>query len=408
MDEKVKNIDGVNITYKLKKRKYDNNHLIVIFSGFGPEGRFFTYDFVNALCESPATVLWIKDDFSSVCSYYLCKDFDFAIESAVYKFISEILLELNINKEQCTLAGFSKGGTAALYFGIKYDFLNILSTVPQFKIGSYVRTGWSAVANHMMGAISSEKISFLDNLLPNEIKKDGSLNKNIYLLTSTADHQYEGEIKPYLHLLMKYSNFNIFYAKSLLVAEHNQVTSYHVPLILGILNSISQGAIPRYGYTELKSDVRSGSMNSNNEPVAILRKIPITNNIIFPEGISIIKGIPCPEFSDINVKMIFSNNDRVISYALAKRHQSILSRQFYDDGYINYDKGWFCTNKLKGIDLTLMPPDTYKIQLEITCGGLKKTTDLVVYDKSAKKEIISNNQMLVFSLDGVVFLSKLS
>ena len=103
MDEKVKNIDGINIIYKIKKRKYDNNHLIVVFSGFGSEGGFFTYDFVNVLSESPATVIWIKDDFSSICAYYLCKDFDFSIERAVYKFISNMLIDLDIKKEQCTL-----------------------------------------------------------------------------------------------------------------------------------------------------------------------------------------------------------------------------------------------------------------------------------------------------------------
>ncbi|MFU0881847.1 accessory Sec system protein Asp2 [Kluyvera cryocrescens] len=406
MDEKVKNIDGIDIIYKIKKRKYDNNHLIVVFSGFGSEGGFFTYDFVNVLSESPATVIWIKDDFSSICAYYLCKDFDFSIERAVYKFISNMLIDLDIKKEQCTLAGFSKGGTAAIYFGIKYNFKNILSTVPQFKIGSYVHTGWPAVAENMMGEVLPEKISMLDSLLPIEIDKDIVLDKNIYLLTSIADHQYEGEVKPNLLPFFKYKNFNLFYAQSLLVAEHSQVSSYHVPLILGILNSICQGAIPHYGYTELKADMRFGGNEIDNDAVAILRKIPIDENVIFPEGISLIKGVACPGFGDINVRMVFLNDSSEIFFTLAKRHQSILSRQFYNGGYVNYDKGWFCSNKLQGIDLTLIPAGIYKIMLEITCGGVQRKTDLLVYDKSALKEIISNDKLKVFSKEGHVYLSK--
>lgn len=406
MIEHIENINGIDITYKIKKRKYDNNSLVIIFSGFG-DGRFFTYDFINVLSDSPATVIWIKDDFFSMCSYYMCKEMDFSIESAVYKFISSMMIELHIDKNKCILAGFSKGGTAALYFGIKYNFKNIIATVPQFNIGSYIRSDWPDVAKHMMKNALVKNTLILDTLLPETIRKDDVLNKNIYLLTSTADSQYESEVKPHLSLFIKYNNFNLFYAKSLLISEHNQVTSYHVPLILGVINSIAQGAFPRYGYAELNGDIRLGDERNKGTAVAILKKIPVKNTLIFPEGISVIKGIPCPEFSDISVEMILSARDYETSFSLAKINRTVLSRLLYDDGYVNYDKGWFCTNKHKGIDLNSMPVGVYNVTLNISCGSENKKTVLMVDDKNSNKDIISNDFLRVFSRDGCVYIAKL-
>ncbi|HGF0770968.1 TPA: accessory Sec system protein Asp2 [Kluyvera georgiana] len=407
MSEHLKCVDGINIVYRIKNRKYDNNHLVVVFSGFG-DGRFFTYDFINALSDSPSTIIWIKDDFFSMCSYYICKGLDFSIEKAVVKFIDTMLHELGIDKEQCTLAGFSKGGTAALYFGVKYNFRNIISTVPQFNIGSYVRSDWPDVAKHMMTNVTVKNILFLDSLLPETIKNDNLTDKNIYLLTSIADVQYENEIKPNLSLFMKYKNFNLFYARSLLVAEHNQVTSYHVPLILGIINSISQGAVPRYGYTELNGDMRSGIKQHAGEAIAILKKIPLKGSVIFPEGISVIKGIPCPEFNDINVEMVLFNEKRNYTFLLAKRNRTILSRMLYEDGYVNYDKGWFCTEKHQGIDLIPLPAGTYNVEMRIYCGTEIRKTMLMVDSASHNKEIISNDNITIFSKDGAVFISKIN
>lgn len=404
MIEQIRCIDGIDITYKIKKRKYDNNRLIVVFSGFG-DGRFFTYDFINSLSENPATIVWIKDDFYSMCSYYMCKEMDFSIERSICKFIDELLFEFGLKKEQCVLAGFSKGGTAALYFGIKYNFKNIISTVPQFNIGSYIRSDWPDVAQHMMGTVSVQNTLFLDSLLHDVLIDDGFYDKNIYLLTSTSDVQYNNEIKPNISLFVKYSNFNLFYAESLLVTEHNQVTSYHVPLILGILNSLAQGAVPRYGYTELKADARLRDAKMSHDPIAILKRIPLSDSVIYPEGISIIKGIPCPEYGDIYVDMVFSSESHEGIYPLAKKHRSVLSRVLYDNGFVNYDKGWFCSNKNKGIDLNLLPVGTYRISLDILCENTK-VRKLLCVDDANNKVIIENEILKVFSVDGGVFISK--
>ena len=59
----------IEFKYIFKKRKYDNNSMIVVFSGFGGTGNF-TYDFKNVLNEIHSNVLWIKDDFFGDAAYY--------------------------------------------------------------------------------------------------------------------------------------------------------------------------------------------------------------------------------------------------------------------------------------------------------------------------------------------------
>lgn len=395
MEENKITVNGIDIKYKLKKRKYDTQHLIVVFSGFGLE-RLFTYDFENALSDCPATILWIKDDFYDCCSYYLCKNNDYTIESSVITFIENMRRELSLDKEQCTLIGFSKGGSASLYFGLKYGFKNIISTVPQLKIGAYTSVTWPEVAKHMTGDCNKISLSEIDSLLPYVLENDKVFERNIYLLTSFSDEQYNKQIKDYLQYFVRYNNFNLFYAQSLLIREHNQVTSYHVPLILSICYSLSQGAVPRYGCCFLEGDKKKGG-HSGGDAIAILKKIPIKDMIIFPEGISVIKGIPCQEYKDISHSLIFKNHLDTFSFPLANAHRSILTRQLYEDGYVNYDKGWFCTTSYQGLDISSLPTGKFDVFIRVCCGGEDRIIRLKVEPHISNRQIISNEFLRIFS-----------
>lgn len=408
MQESIAVVNGIKIKYKYKKRKYDAKHAIFIFSGFGGGGRQFTYDFENALQECPAHIIWIKDDFSDFCAYYLCHNLTFTIEDAVHSFIMLMLQRFGLEKQDCSLAGFSKGGSAALYFGLKYNFQNIIATVPQFHIGSYIKKQWPSVAEKILGNITNENVSMLDSLLPDLLLNDRDFNKNIYLLTSRSDSQYEAEVKPYVKGFSKYYNFNYFMANSQLIREHNQVTSYHVPLLLGIFYSLSQGAIPRYGMCELIADNRSRLRAASPDPIAILKHISVNNTVIFPEGIAVLKGISCGEYSDIHIEMVFENETQEIVFPIAKNHRSILTRQLYEEGFVNYDKGWFCTAKFQGLNVQELPAGRYRILLDITCQEHYARKALEVDAGADNKMLASSESVDVYSQNGHVYLWKKS
>ncbi|CNB36040.1 accessory Sec system protein Asp2 [Yersinia intermedia] len=398
-------VDGVEIKYKFKPRKYDTQHLIIIFSGFGGAGEF-TYDFENALQDCPAHVLWIKDDFYDHCTYYICQKMNFNIEEAIHNFIMRTVSELKLNKEQCTLAGFSKGGSAALYFGLKFQFKNIISTVPQFYIGSYVKNNWPAVALNMLGEVSDANVKLLDNLLLDTFKKDSNLEKNIYLLTSEADIQFKKELEPNLSLFMKYRNFNLLLSRSILVREHSQVTIHNLPLILGICYSISQGAIPRYGYTELIGDEYVTQNSPSATPLTILKKIKIENGRIYPEGISILRGLSCAENKDIMTKLSLSSSHTTKEIVLAKAHMPYLTRNLYDGIFVNYDKGWFCTLNHKGLNIDEILPGEYIMSIIVTCQNITKKSQLTVDSHLNNRVLAEELNLKIISKNGVVYFYK--
>ncbi|EKS1844931.1 alpha/beta hydrolase [Cronobacter sp. JZ38] len=405
MSEQTEIVNGVQIKYRFKKRKYDTQHMLFIFSGFGGAG-MFTYDFANALQDCPAYVVWIKDDFNDACTYYLCQNNDFSVEQAVITFIENMLARYGLDKTQCTLAGFSKGGSAALWYGLKYAFKNIVATVPQFHIGSYAQKNWPEVFTHMTGDKSEASAHRLDTLLPCQLSADTAFDKNIYLLTSEADCQYESEVKPYIPVFRKYQNFNLFMAQSMLIREHNQVTSYHVPLLLGIFYSLSQGAVPRFGDCALAADNRVLPRPLKPEPVAVLKKIAVNGARLFPEGVAVLKGLSCAEYPDIQVDLVCKNEGCEEVFRIAKAHRTILTRQLYDEGFVNYDKGWFCTARYEGLSLAALPAGTYQLWLDITCQQTGARKALETDAALANRVLAASEALEVFSEGTNVYLTR--
>ena len=126
--------NGVLVKYKHKPKKYDFRHLIIVFSGF-LKTTPGNYDFANALNDCPCDIIWINDNFEGKYSYYLANNMDFKIETAIIELISVMVKSNKLTLKDVTVTGFSKGGSAALYYGIKLNISNIVATVPQIYIG---------------------------------------------------------------------------------------------------------------------------------------------------------------------------------------------------------------------------------------------------------------------------------
>lgn len=387
MDELEFKYQATTIKYKFKARKYDARHLLVIFSGFGANSEF-TYDFENSLQACPANVLWIKDDFGGHCSYYILQNNEFTPEKAVQKLIESTLNSLGLQKEECTLAGFSKGGSAALYHGLKYNYKNIVSTVPQMNIATYVSKNWEQTAYNMLGANIADNIEQLDTLLPSILKSDEHLDKNIYLLTSESDIQYETEIEPFRGDFLKYRNFNFLLSRSVLVRTHNQVTSHHTSLLLSIFYALSNNVAPRFGYVVLRGDVIDETKKTEiGKPIIQLKTFEAKSDRIFIDGIGILKHISCDHWSDIKFQLTLKDaiSSSEISIDLAKDNRPFLSREFYSESFTSYDKSWFCTIKHAGIDSTAIPRGTYQCFLRIIMNGYDCTFPLTSQTSKSSK-----------------------
>lgn len=388
MDEKLYiSSNEVKVKYKHKKRKYDFNHIIFVFSGFlnASPGN---YDFINALNDCPCDVIWIGDDFDSKYAYYLCKSMDFSIRDAVAEFIDSKISELGLLRDNATVTGFSKGGSAALYFGLYLDIKNIVATVPQLKIGSYLDSNWKNVANHIMGTCyNNAHISHMDKLLINLLKKERNLHKNIYLLTSESDVQYKTEIEPYLNDFAKYSNFNLLKTYSAFVREHNQVTGHHTALLLSIYYALASEATPRFEdgkvnfFGSQPKPVVSDDID-HVEPYIDLRYINYNKGKLFIDGIGVIRGIHIGEFQDVEYSLIFQNESAKIEKKLAKVHRPNMTRQLFDGNFVVYDKAVFTTYQHNGLIIEDVAPGKYQLYLQM------KT-----YTKTVTAPIVCNKEI---------------
>ena len=396
LENKFTASNGVEITYKQKKNKFDFKHLIFVFSGFLNKTPG-NYDFINAMNDCPAEVIWINDSFDNMYTYYLCVNMDFKIEEAIKEFMMQKIQERNLSYSQVTTTGYSKGGSAALYYGLSMGIKNIVTTVPQMKIGSYVANNWKEVASHMMGEdYQNAHINYLDKLLVKTLKQEKDFNRNIYLLTSESDIQYNTEIRPYLEDLAKYDNFNLMKSFSVFVREHNQVTSHHTALLLSIYYALASEAVPRFNQGEVNffGSLPSPKPSSNNtETFVDLRIFGLKEKTIFIEGVAIIRGIHLQEYSDVNYYLIFTEKGSKKEYVkpLAKTNKASLTRELFDGNFVIYDKGWFTTYQHKGIDITDIPKGNYQLSINIITK--KQNIKTLIH---SRKNIKESNENIIF------------
>ena len=237
--------EGIAVRYKQRSAGGDRRHLVVVFAGIKQDG---DYDFDGPASSGiKASMLWIADDVDGVNTYYMSHKGDLSVSDAVDRLITSRLDALGLTREQCTLMGFSKGASAALYIGLKYDYPNILASVPQIKVGSFTRDTYPDIFAHMTPTGSVADCVTLNELIPSALANDQQLAKNIYLISSVADSQFGFHIRPYVAALTKYENFNMVMTNSPQVTQHGEVTHYNVPVILSVLYGLSDGLAPRYG-----------------------------------------------------------------------------------------------------------------------------------------------------------------
>jgi hypothetical protein len=237
------------IEYEFTPASGDHGNLLVVFSSVGSK-----YGFGKALSGVQCNVLRIRDRFDGGTSYYVCRDMDFSVSDAIEELISAYAQKLGLSRDAVVLAGSSKGGSAAIIYGLKYGYRNIVASTPQYFIGSYSQ-GHGNLGAHVLGeGEPQENVDTLDALLPTLLAEDEDRDRNIYLLSSTRDYQYEQEVVHFLPALRKYSNFNLVMVESPALVKHAEVTRQGLSAILSIIYALTEGAAPKWGEVQIGSD----------------------------------------------------------------------------------------------------------------------------------------------------------
>lgn len=375
--------EGVSVDYQFRKSRSDRQHLVVVFSGFR---EIDSYDFRGEASKGlRANVLWIKEKFNEHQAYYY-RSSELDIGVVVNSLIESTLEACGLSQSQCTLIGFSKGGTAAIYYGLRYDFKNIIATVPQFFVGNYLLKYRPDLLSKIFPAgIEGSSVDHLNGYLTDLVAGDAKVDKNIYIFTSPSDEQYVTDILPNVETFEKYNNFNLIETLSPLVTQHNEVTKYNIPLIVSIIASITDNAIPRYGWVgngmgHIQKSPRAlgiERVQSRRELVAEFEQCIIREGHIYPEGHAFVMGHKADKHGMVRSSIVISSLDRKYEYQLGSVLKKELTYKYFENDECDYTSGGFASPGYRGIDLRKMEYGQYHVGVTVAHAGISVTKESV-------------------------------
>ena len=192
------------IKYVFQSAKKDNDFLIVVFSGFGPKGSKPVYNYIRTLSHLDVNKLFILDDQGDRGCYYLGENRNFDIEFSVISLINHIANNQSIHDSNIICCGSSKGGYAALYFSIKYEFGFAIVGAPQTKLGSYLyKVKELSTLEFIAGDCSDESVLFCDKLLYDVVEKSKQI-PDLYIHVGSGEHHYEDHVLPFQRHLNRF------------------------------------------------------------------------------------------------------------------------------------------------------------------------------------------------------------
>ena len=226
-----------NIRYVFKKANISNkDKLVVIFSAFSTD--IPKYNYISFLKTIDCNKLFILDDYGQKGSYYLGLDGNMEIETSVISLIMSIMSQNDITLKNVIAVGSSKGGSAALYYGFKYGFGNIIAGAPQYRIGSYLLDlSIKQYALDIFGEISDSKRIKYDNLI--RLNLTNANNTKAKILTSDGDNQYLRVLKPIENEIQR-ENYKITIEKCE-INNHGEISKVYPEYLLTQLENILEG-----------------------------------------------------------------------------------------------------------------------------------------------------------------------
>ena len=178
------------VEYIWKRRGSDK--LIIVFTSM--VGR---YNFMRTLKKIPIDQLFIRDCWADNASYYWFEGKEDYPERYTQSLIEHVLC--NGSYKNIITLGSSKGGSAAIYYGLKNNVDLVFAGACQYKVGDYLARHqystkpwqWEKVVG---GKPTQEWIDILDHKMEKMIESSVNSKTKIKLIYSTEEHTYPEHI----------------------------------------------------------------------------------------------------------------------------------------------------------------------------------------------------------------------
>ncbi len=398
------------VEFQFRPARGDHRHLLVVFSSVGSK-----YGFGNMLEMVQCNILRIRDHFDGAASYYVARNMDFSVSDSIQSLIRSYMDRLRVTRNEVTLLGASKGASAALYYGVKYDYKNIIASTPQYWLGSYSK-GHGQLGDAVLGeGQPDENVAVMDAVMKDVLAKEVDFDRNIYVISSPGDYQYEQEVKYYLPALREYRNFNFLFVDSPTVRRHEEVVRQGLPSIWSIIHSLTEGAAPRWG------DVRIGpaapedpdeaaeyleKLRNSNTALAVLTRILGVGGKVQMNGHAFIPGVSPEGVAEETKRLVLERDGRTWVYPLETTKEMRLYREYFDEYFCEYEMGGFATQE--DLSFESLPRGTYDVSVCITSEneGIERRTRLISPKVVDRRQACGDSELLVRGSRGGVKVIK--
>lgn len=163
------------------------------------------YNWMKLSRNKYADFLYIEDYYSRSYGWYMVNEGKLIIEQ-INNEISEYIKKNNY--KEVTTFGSSKGGTAALLYGIiNKNINNVFALVPQIEVITYLDTYMKKYKKLLFPNKDEKFENMLNNIFFNE-KLYSIFNSNIYIYTGVNDNEFNNAIKLDNYIKHNYRNIN--------------------------------------------------------------------------------------------------------------------------------------------------------------------------------------------------------
>lgn len=146
-------------------------------------------------------------------------------EAATRALIQKVMGDLKPAKVVC--CGSSKGGYAALNFGVEIPNSVMIVGAPQYFLTTYLLAGNTVTLDHILGERTKEKEEVVEFFLRNKLLKNPNIEtQKVYLHYSDKEHTYEEHI---MHMLKDMEDSGYCIEKDVADYTNHSDVSYYFP-----------------------------------------------------------------------------------------------------------------------------------------------------------------------------------
>lgn len=130
--------------------------------------------------------------------------------------------------------GTSKGGTAALYYGLKNSVNQIVIGACQYRIGSYVAAFPDIFKGMTSHEVNAKDVDEMDRIMPKMLRLAMKDSTTIHLIHSSSEPTYERDIK---YLIKDLNESGVRWTEYECGFEnHEEIGKHFIPIAKNILS----------------------------------------------------------------------------------------------------------------------------------------------------------------------------